>query len=510
MPDVEKVNPAPDTRVVSVDVLKGLAIMLVIVAHVAEINFVPSQMWLYYNLYTFLDVFGPSMFVFLSSIGVVFSFKKRKSRYDEKKARNAMFQRALIILLMGFIPNIFINSAFGLLSFWLWFVLQFIAFSQIITYYALKIPRMTRGILAFLIIFIITPNLFSYITGVNVTGAAASYTGGGMTAAGIDFRTMTPADLSNPYALAFWLLFFRPYMTPIIPWIAVPLIASFIGEDLVKAQRIGTSEARRSFSKTIVFDGTIFTAIAIAFGSTITSFDYGIGMIDGINNQPYFQISGLPEFLIMHSNINLLYDLGMGMILLGITYYLIDVRGTGAKGRISNFLNFYGRFSLSLFAFHLLVGGWFANLLWLYPPTTGPNTPWFYYVPVLALYVLFVWWFLYFIIKKLVVKYNGIGTLEWIASTAGRGAKGAKAFFDNQIVYWKDRFLTISEKAKALFKKPTDEPPLMNPVEMYMADMLGEPVVEEPPETIKEREKREKQRQKAEAEEADDDTFGVF
>ncbi len=441
-PPTPPVTTGATERIISLDVLKGVAIILVILAHVAMYSFIPEEKWIYFVVYTFLDVFGPSMFVFLSCLGVVFSIKKKRGGTADKKSRNAVFQRAAIMFVIGCVPNIVSNFKFGWLSFWFWFILQFLAFSQIITFYALKLPKITRMIIAFLLIFIITPGLFENITT-------------SMAAAGIDYRALRPEDLSNPYALGFWFLFYPAYMTPPLPWIAVPLIASIVGDSLVDAVSQGTREAKMSFLKSTIVDGIIFVMFSIGFGATVVNTDYGLNIIFGINYMnPYFQITGLPEFLIMHTNFNLLYNMGMSMILFSIVFYFTEVRGM--RGRKLNFLNFYGRFSLSLFVYHALLGIFFPNML---------TIPW------LVVYIIFVYAALYYLLKMLVVKFEGIGTLEWVASKMGRAKASSKSFFETNIRAFKEGFQKLGRKVKGLF---VPEYPVENPLEAFIYDALSE------------------------------------
>ncbi len=432
---------SPD-RIISIDVLKGIAIALVILAHIAGLSFVPEEQWIYGLIYTILDVFGPSMFIFLSVLGVVFSILNKPGGTRNKKTRNAVFQRGLIIFLLGSIVNILGTvQQFGPLSFWQWFILQLLAFSQIITFYVLKLPKLTRMILAFLIIFIISPVVFGQLTDA-------------MYAAGINYKTLSLDDLSNPSALLFWFLYYPPHMSPILPWIAVPFIASIVGESLVNAVRKGTREAKMNFIRATLVDGIIFVLVAIAFGSTLQKTDLGTYLFDIINNNPYFQIPGIPEFLIMHSNYNLLYNMGMSMILLCPVFYLTEVKNL--RGRKLNFFNFYGRFSLSLFMYHMLFGAWLPLMVTL---------PW------MVVYMLFMYALLYYFLKMLVVKFEGVGTIEWLAAKMARAGPASKNFYETQIRGFKEGFEKISKKVKGLLRP---ESPVENPVEAYIYDALAE------------------------------------
>jgi len=440
--------PPVSDRVIAIDVLKGVSLLLVIVAHMAATNFVPEEKWIYYSVHTVLDLFGPSMFVFLSCLGVVFSIKKKRGGVGDKKSRNAVFQRSAIIFLIGCIPNIISNARFGLLSFWFWFILQFMALSQIVTYYALKLPKITRMIIGFLILFVITPVLFETVTS-------------SMLAAGINYKVIQPGDLTNPSALVFWLVFYPFYLTPPLPWLAVPFIASVVGDSLVDAINQGTKEAKKHFLQEVLIYGFVFPFVGMALGSRIVNLDYGVGMIEGINTSPFFHIDGLPEFLILHTTYNVLYSMGMGMLLLALTFYLTEIRGL--RGRGSTFLNFYGRFSLSLFAYHALIGLWFRDQL----------TFWW-----LVVYVLSVIAVLYYFLKMLVVRYGGSGTLEWLTAKFSRARNASKIFFETQIRSFKEGFQKISKKVKVLFKL---EHPVENPVEIYMYEALAKYDHLEPP-----------------------------
>jgi hypothetical protein len=422
-------------RIRSIDSLKGLSILLVILAHMAMVNLSSEWRWLYHIVYLVLDVFGPSMFVFLSSLSVVISIANRQESGMKDSAiikqngsyklsaKKAIFGRSILIFFMGIIPNILLNYRFGILGFWYWFVLQFIAFSQIVTYYAMKLQKHTRIIIAFLVIFIITPRLFDWVTI-------------GMAAAGIDYRSLQIHDLHHPAAFIFWLLFYPMYMTPFLPWVAIPLIASIIGEALVQTMRSGTISDRRAFMKMVLGDGVILIAIAIFFGSKIVQEDYGLKMIEGINTSPYFKISGLPEFMVLHSSINILYNVGMGLVILGIAFYILEIKEF--HGKLTFLFLFFGRFSLSYFLIHPIFGFWFSGRL-------NPMQ--------LFVYVALVWTFLYYLVKLMITRYDGVGTIEFYMVKWGKLKSQAIKQFQEHIAVFKQAFDIQREKILQKRKK---------------------------------------------------------
>jgi len=84
-------------RIGSIDFVKGIAIILIIGAHCAGAWLVGSWRFFYGVLFSFLDIFGPSLFVFLSALSVVFSIRRKKASIHEKVIRNRIFSRGLII-----------------------------------------------------------------------------------------------------------------------------------------------------------------------------------------------------------------------------------------------------------------------------------------------------------------------------------------------------------------------------------------------------------------------------
>ncbi|MHA1702759.1 MAG: hypothetical protein ACTSWK_10860, partial [Promethearchaeota archaeon] len=63
-------------RIHSIDFVKGFAIIMIIIAHTAGAWLNSEWISFYGVAYTILDIVGPSLFVFLSALSVVFSIKK--------------------------------------------------------------------------------------------------------------------------------------------------------------------------------------------------------------------------------------------------------------------------------------------------------------------------------------------------------------------------------------------------------------------------------------------------
>lgn len=390
-------------RIVSLDVIKGIAILLVILAHVSMTTFRPEWKWLNALIYMILDVFGPSMFVFLSCLGVIFSAKKKRDDLDPNAVRNTVLRRAFALMIFAFATNLIINSGLGIFSFWYWTVIQFIAFGQIITFFILKMRKEQRMMLAFLIAYI-SPSVFNQLTF-------------RMGQAGIDYLSLTVGDLGNFYALLYWLFFYPVFQVPILPWVVIPIVGSIVGENLVDSFNMkneGRKDAYPTFFKGLLFNGIIMTAFGILSGMNVKIDEFGLNIVERINASPFIDWPGIPEFLIHSSIPNVIYSLGVGMIIIAVSFYICEIKGY--KGRITKFFTFFGRFSLSLFAYHTIFLLFFRDSLGI--------------IGVL-IYVIVIWISLGFFLYVARYRWKGVGTLEWFIIAAG-GLKRLKKKYGRQ------------------------------------------------------------------------------
>ena len=69
---------ASPRRIQSIDFVKGFAIIFIMLAHTASGWLNSESRYLYGILFTLLDILGPSLFVFLSALSVIFSIKRKE------------------------------------------------------------------------------------------------------------------------------------------------------------------------------------------------------------------------------------------------------------------------------------------------------------------------------------------------------------------------------------------------------------------------------------------------
>ena len=396
-------------RIASIDFVKGLALGIIIWAHAALSWFDNDWRYIYGFLFSFLDFLGPSLFVFLSALSVIFSIKRRKSASSDKTIRNRIFTRGLVIIIIGVLFNpisLFIEgkSLPFPANLWGWNILMFIGFSQIFSYYALKFSKITRAISGFIVIFIspwIRQLLFQFKdihAGVNI----------------LHFIITSPLP-----------------QVPFLPWIAVCFISTIFGEYLFETMTKGTKEAYYRLFRIFVTYGVILVLTGLfiwiprlgldqwepgwailkptSIGGTIVSAEYlHINLLELMNNNVInYQFPGMALFTIRSSGQNMFFNLGAGLLIIAISFYYIDIKRR--ENVFIKMLIFFGKVSLSLFLIQYL---FLPLYLGQFPIVFAPF--------VFAAYSGFLGLLMY-IWQKF---FNGIGSPEWMISTLGsRGKK---------------------------------------------------------------------------------------
>ena len=228
---------ASPKRIGSIDFVKGFAIVFIILAHSANIWLDSANRYLYGLLFTLMDFLGPSLFVFLSSLSVIFSIKNKQNVLPTKVIRMRIFSRGIMIILIATIYNVaslaIENYSIPIpfpLNLWGWNFLVFIGFSQIFSYYVLKIKKVPRVLIGVIII-VISPFIRDFL--------------------------FINKDL-NP---GIWILHFL-ITSPLpqvsfLPWAAVCFISTIFGEYLYDAMIKGTKEAYFNLFRIFFYSGIV-------------------------------------------------------------------------------------------------------------------------------------------------------------------------------------------------------------------------------------------------------------
>ena len=416
-------------RIGSIDFVKGVAIIFIIGAHAAGAWLVDYWKFFYGIGFAFLDIFGPSLFVFLSALSVVFSIRRKKGSKSEKIIRNRIFSRGIMIIVIAIIFNIVsieftIPGYYFPATLWGWNILMFIGFSQIFSYYALKLNKVTRAIIGFVIIFTSDPIRQFLFQGKE---------------AGDLLSTVLHYIITSPSP-----------MTPLLPWISICFVSSIFGEYLYEAMMGGTKRDYWKLFRTFLFSGIVFILAGIILGlnSYVPGTDFTSSTLP-LNEYPHLLLlqdmrtqkflpdityPGMWEFTIRGRAPNMIYNLGAALVLIAVCFYFIDI-----KRKMNNFISmikYYGKVSLSLFLLHFI----FITLFY-------KSLDFFAYVFLYFGYLGF-WGFTMYIWNEF---YNGVGSPEWLMVQVGRiGQKTGKTI--------KKEILIMEEEIKETVQKIKKDP----------------------------------------------------
>jgi uncharacterized membrane protein len=389
---------ASPRRIHSIDFLKGFAIIFVILAHTAQYWLDPNSKYLYGLLYSLLDILGPSLFVFLSALSVIFSIKRKEGVIHPKIIRNRIFTRGIVMIIIGMLTNLVgIEDGNVVVIIFGWNIITFIGFSQIFSYYILKIKKKWRIIIGIIII-VFSPPL-----------RAILYEG---TQTGNILLTFFHYIVTSP----------TPHLT-LLPWVSICFISTIFGEYIFEAMNKGTNDAYIGLFRIFLVWGIIFIIIGIFvplpyFGYALQTPDT---MIGGLAEYPHLElleitqtqldIPGMPLFLIRGTSANMFYNQGAALTIIAIFFLLIDINNV--DNQFTDMLIYYGKVSLSLFLIHFLFMPLFSQQL---------NVALF--LTISLSYIGFLGIFMYFWMEYA----QGVGSPEWLMVQFGRiGQKSGEA-----------------------------------------------------------------------------------
>ena len=370
-------------RIGSIDFIKGFAIIFIMLAHYAAVWLNNDWYFVYGLAFMLLDILGPSLFIFLSALSVVFTVKRKKGKLPEKVIRNRVFSRGIIIMVIGVFINLTETYYPFPLNLWGWNILFFMGFSQIFSYYALKISKMPRAIIGIFIIFL-TPTIRAFLYNGKDTNLVISF-----------FHFIITS--ANP-------------SVTLLPWLSICFIAPIFGEYLYEAMNEKSENTYKGLFRIFITWGIFLIFAGVIMGYTLQTLDtmnileYGHLSLLGIaNGQNYFHLPGMPDFLIRGTASNMLYDLGAALTIIAVAFYFIDIKGK--SNNIVRMFTYYGKISLSLFMLHFIFMPLFVKQLNVY---------------IFSIIVIANIGFLGFLMYIWIEYGKGIGSPEWLMVQIGR------------------------------------------------------------------------------------------
>ncbi|MFX1323391.1 MAG: heparan-alpha-glucosaminide N-acetyltransferase domain-containing protein [Promethearchaeota archaeon] len=375
-------------RIASIDFVKGLAMAFIILAHAGLAWFDTDWRYVYGLVFAFLDILGPSLFVFLSALSVIFSIKRKKNQSSSKLIRNRIIIRGIVIIIIGILFNPMSLYTSGVsvpfpLNLWGWNFLVFIGFSQIFSYYVLKIRKIPRFIIGVVII-VISPFIRDFL--------------------------FVYKDINTGILVLHFLITSPLPQVPFLPWVSICFMSTMFGEFLYEAMIEGTDQAYHHLFRILSLYGIILVITGLVLGwgrytpDTLEVSEYlHLDLLRIANQQNYYQFGGMPDFMIRSTMANMFYNLGAALLIIAISFYFIDI-----KKRDNDFIKmvkFYGKTSLSLFLIqYLFLPLYIGQFSIIFYPIV-----WVGYCGFLGL-LMYVW-YKYF---------NGVGSPEWLMTQLGK------------------------------------------------------------------------------------------
>ena len=378
-------------RIAALDVSRGVAMILIIALHFGLTWMDESSVCLAAVAQLIFEFMGPSMFLILSSISVVFTVKRKQETSSERAIRMSIFMRGITVIFLGMLMNL------ATLNIWGWSILMFIGFGQIFTYYAQKIkvgPRIAIGLFILLISEPVRETLWLY-KDENIIIAI------------LDFIISSPV----------------PQYT-LLPWLSICFLAPVFGEKFYEVLVEGTEESYRKLYRLLMISGLVCVIFGILIGLELKSttdvvyyemYPY-LELLDIWNHQNIAQVPGLPKFILNGTSSGIFYHMGCDLLLIGGIFYALDIKKK--QNVFVDMLKFYGKASLNLFLIEYAFTTIFQQSLTL-----------FYFVFVVVTFIGFLGYLMF-----LWEKYgNSKGTPEWLLGLAmgGGGNKRKEVIVKN-------------------------------------------------------------------------------
>ncbi|QEE15177.1 acyltransferase family protein [Promethearchaeum syntrophicum] len=364
-------------RVITIDLLRGISIFLMVMAHVETYWLDPESFWVIGLKFLIVQIMGTSNFTFVAGIGFAFSFQ---NNLKKSTSRNITIRKSLshtiILIILSFIFNGLqvLIGGLGISGLWAWNILQCIAFCRLFGILIISMSKYYRFIIAIIWIFL-TEFIISW---------------------------MLPSYQVESFARSVFLIFFNPlHGDGILIFIPFFIFGTIFGEFIhfiINQDKTSgiDKESTKNISNTIkkwfgIGLGMLIFGLAIGLKPVGAERDY-YELIKWINTHPKIDISTLPSFIMPNFYAWVFFCAGWQIMFAIVTFYIIDLKSHFPKP--SNIFNIFGKYSLSIYFSHYI--------LLYFPFFINPNfslnyfTIWFYFIGFEAI----IWLIFYLLDKK--------------------------------------------------------------------------------------------------------------
>jgi len=297
-------------RIKSVDSIRGLCILLMILGHLMDWWIRPEDRWLIHMLFAFLAPIAASGFMFISGFSVILSYKRKVINIEDSngltmgKVKNIYLMRASLLLIVALLYNTAI--AFGindLTWIWAWNVLQTISVSLLLGWFFLNTSKTFRILVG--IVLLVANQLF--------------------------LPFLLPYDEQiNIYGLLFYILFHPLEQFTILSYFSIFLIGTVVGDLFFYVNKISDQEERRHAVK------YEFIKFSLLIGIISVSFGF---------------IFRFPDVLFRKTFSSLVFSIGFILILLSILLYIEEFEIVKTKKRY-RFFYYYSFYSFTIYLAH--------------------------------------------------------------------------------------------------------------------------------------------------------------
>ncbi|HMF34516.1 MAG TPA: heparan-alpha-glucosaminide N-acetyltransferase domain-containing protein [Candidatus Lokiarchaeia archaeon] len=380
MPEEEKKKSS--LRIRSIDLLRGLFIMLMIISHGFSYWLIPSNIWLFAiegPVFGTIAMFG---FVFISGVGFGYSWSREAQNPSSGNNQSLKsLSHTLALLLVAICYNVAYtiamgDNALGIIS---WQILQCLAVCRLLSLLFIRVKKYTRFAI-----------------------------GLGLVAFGSLLLNLINFGHTNNLAAQFlFLILYKPLeYYPILIYFPIFLFGTVLGEDFNKMAQNPATVAQLGKNWFLYGAWSLFTGILLGLQKeTVTPYN-GRDFLSMLNTNPSFHITTYPLLFDINSYAWCFFYCGLIVVLSITLFYYLDLKNMGKNAPIpgqKGILDLYGRYSLTIFLGHYMA--------FLIPPLWDASGIW---LPTLAL-VLVVWLAIWVLDKKGKGKYS----LEFMLSIMG-------------------------------------------------------------------------------------------
>ncbi len=297
-------------RIKTVDTIRGLCILLMILGHLIDWWIRIEDRWLINILFAFLAPIAASGFMFISGFSAILSYKSKVTNIDDsngltmRRVKNIYLIRALLLLIVALLYNTAI--AFGindLTWIWAWNVLQTIAISLLLGWFFLntsKIFRILVGIVLLVGNQYISPLLLTY-----------------------DGQT-------NIYGLLFYILFHPIEQFTILSYFSIFLLGTVVGDSFTDVNKINDQREREHAIKHVFITPLLLIGIISVFFGFIFRF---------------------PDIISRRTFSSLVFSIGFFLILLSILLFNEEFEIISVK-KSYRFFFYYSFYSFTIYLAH--------------------------------------------------------------------------------------------------------------------------------------------------------------